>query len=60
MLYALCAVVAMQKYVWLEQFDYPTTSHFYTLRSWHGVAEVFMNAALECLSAHQTDKQGAK
>lgn len=47
MLYALCAVVAMQKYFWLDQFAPPASlGTFYAMKNWHDVAELL---ALVCL-----------
>lgn len=51
MLYALCAVVAMQKYYWLDRFAPPMKlGTFYAMKNWHDVAELL---ALSCLDEHR-------
>lgn len=52
--YALCAVVAMQKYLYLDAINWRGIGHAYRVLGWHDVMEFF---ALECLKEHQAVTQ---
>ncbi len=52
-IYALCAVVAMQKYRDLDAVDYSGFGHAYHVIGWHDAAVAM---AIACLEAHKAER----